>query len=272
MPHPALRGVISHYTLYRADAIQHAEAGPVMEELRIVPDASGCIVCDVHAHHVYIHFWGPSSQVAVVNNGPGVPPLMFFVEFLPGGFHTILHCTMDFLRDERGALDALDPALHNSLYAVFSKFSLLLNPSALSAFRHAVDHIFLTRLMQNTQTHFAAHLLARIHAAKGVLTMQDLANEARCSPRHLNRVISGVTGLSPKLLSRIVRINAVCQTLGRPGQADKLTALAQDFHYHDQAHFIHDFKAVCGISPSAYAANMSDFYNEELKFGATPSK
>lgn len=270
LPHASLRGVISHYTLFRAHTPK--QAAPVAEELCIVPDASGCVVCDVHAHHVHIHFWGPSSQVAVVNNGLDVVPLMFFVEFLPGGFHAILHCTMDFLRDERGTLDALDPALHRSLYAAFSKFNILTHTSALPELRKELDHIFLMRLKQNAETHFAAHLLARIHAAKGILAVQDLAHEVRCSPRHLNRVISGVTGLSPKLFSRIVRINAVCQTLGMPGQADNLTSLAQDFHYHDQAHFIHDFKAVCGISPSVYAVNLSDFYNEELKFGAIPSR
>ena len=42
--------------------------------------------------------------------------------------------------------------------------------------------------------------------------------------------------------------------------------LAQELGYFDQAHFIHDFRAVCGVTPGAYRAGLSDFYNEPLKF------
>ena len=36
--------------------------------------------------------------------------------------------------------------------------------------------------------------------------------------------------------------------------------------YFDQAHFIHDFRSVCGVTPGTYRAELSDFYNEPLKF------
>ena len=44
--------------------------------------------------------------------------------------------------------------------------------------------------------------------------------------------------------------------------------LAQDLEYYDQAHFIHDFKDICGLAPSLYLKNKSDFYNEEFKLNA----
>ena len=45
-----------------------------------------------------------------------------------------------------------------------------------------------------------------------------------------------------------------------------LIAIAQLLGYYDQAHFIHDFKAIVGVSPKAYLENMSSFYNENYKF------
>ena len=52
------------------------------------------------------------------------------------------------------------------------------------------------------------------------------------------------------------------------GVSGGLTMLAQDLEYYDQAHFIHDFKDICGLAPSLYLKNKSDFYNEEFKLNA----
>ena len=51
----------------------------------------------------------------------------------------------------------------------------------------------------------------------------------------------------------------------KPGEVS-LTHLAQELGYFDQAHFIHDFRSVCGVTPGTYRAELSDFYNEPLKF------
>lgn len=94
--------------------------------------------------------------------------------------------------------------------------------------------------------------------------MEDLAAESGYSARHLNRLLQEDVGLNLKLLSRIFRINRACLLLPL---RDDLTALAQELGYHDQAHFIHDFQGVCGVSPGKYKRGMSDFYNEEIKAG-----
>lgn len=35
--------------------------------------------------------------------------------------------------------------------------------------------------------------------------------------------------------------------------------------YFDQAHFIRDFRALCGVNPQAYLSSMSVFYNDGYK-------
>lgn len=83
--------------------------------------------------------------------------------------------------------------------------------------------------------------------------------------RHLTRLFRERCGLSPKRLQRIVRINTAAMLMQRSAGLS-LTRLAQELDYFDQAHFIHDFRAVCGVTPGAYQARLSDFYNEPLKF------
>jgi len=56
-------------------------------------------------------------------------------------------------------------------------------------------------------------------------------------------------GLTPKQFSRIQRVALVRNQL-RSGQPLLDTALACG--YSDQAHFIHDFKRVVGITPGQY--------------------
>ena len=74
-----------------------------------------------------------------------------------------------------------------------------------------------------------------------------------------------------KSLSRIVKINTACAIMAEGGHS--LTSPAHRLDYHDQSHFIRDFREVCGIAPGAYLAGMSDFYNEELKMtGNMPGK
>jgi len=34
--------------------------------------------------------------------------------------------------------------------------------------------------------------------------------------------------------------------------------------FFDQPHFIHDFRAILGLTPQKYICNMSDFYNDEF--------
>ncbi len=97
--------------------------------------------------------------------------------------------------------------------------------------------------------------------------MDALTRATGYSRRHLNRVASDCIGMSIKLFSRIIRMNNACHALSVPNCS--LTALAHSFDYHDQAHFIHDFKSICGVTPGQYRETMSHFYNEALKLIGT---
>jgi AraC-like DNA-binding protein len=67
--------------------------------------------------------------------------------------------------------------------------------------------------------------------------------------RQLERLFRYQVGLTPKQFSRIQRVALVRQQLQ---QGQPLLDTALTCGYSDQAHFIHDFKTVVGMTPGQY--------------------
>ncbi len=267
LPHPALRAVISHYTVFqprKRTAWLSADA-----QLQILPDASGCIVCAMDSGGIDLHFWGATSKAVSVDNGVDVPPMIVFVEFLPGGAGRLLRMPMQPWQDQVAPLECVDSELHRRIVEAFSASCGNTLQKESSAFLHALNQIFLVRLEKDRDAPLAEYLLSSIQAARGMERMDVLTRATGYSRRHLNRVAADCIGMNIKLFSRIIRMNHVCHALSAPKCS--LTALAHSFDYHDQAHFIHDFKSICGVTPGQYREAMSHFYNEELKLiGSIP--
>ena len=60
--------------------------------------------------------------------------------------------------------------------------------------------------------------------------------------------------MTPKHLARLARFLRVCQRL-RHTPDDRLTAVAHDAGFYDQAHFIHEFRAFSGMTPREFAVS-----------------
>jgi AraC-like DNA-binding protein len=71
------------------------------------------------------------------------------------------------------------------------------------------------------------------------------------SQRRFIEVFRDEVGLTPKLFCRVVRFQQVVQKIHRQRQVD-WADVAADCGYYDQAHFIHDFQAFSGFSPTTY--------------------
>jgi AraC-like DNA-binding protein len=90
----------------------------------------------------------------------------------------------------------------------------------------------------------------------GQLTVDELSGQLNINRRQLERKFSSVIGLSPKQLSKIIRLQATLKMLKKK-QFTSLTSLAYDNGYFDQTHFIKDFKEFTGMSPKQfYAGNL----------------
>ena len=105
-----------------------------------------------------------------------------------------------------------------------------------------------------------------VRGAGGVSRVNDIANTANMTARHLERSFLEHVGISPKLFARLVRFDRVVRDISaRGGQTWSQFALAHG--YSDQAHFINDFKEFAGVTPTQFELesreqlNVSDFSN-----------
>lgn len=95
---------------------------------------------------------------------------------------------------------------------------------------------------------------------KGQLSVDALSDQLNINRRRLERKFASAIGLSPKQLSKIIRLQATLKMLDK-GEFENLTDLAYENGYFDQAHFIKDFKEFTGMSPK-------QFYADNLKMSA----
>jgi len=82
-----------------------------------------------------------------------------------------------------------------------------------------------------------------------------LADQFALSIRQVERLVKTASGTTPKLLTRLARFEAARNQLWQQPDS-KLTHLAYELGYADQAHFCRDFKAFSGQSPRAFVAQV----------------
>lgn len=96
--------------------------------------------------------------------------------------------------------------------------------------------------------------------ANGQLSVAELSKQINLNRRQLERKFSSAIGLSPKQLSKTIRLQSTLKMLINK-KFTSLTALAYQGEYFDQAHFIKDFREFTGLTPK-------EFYSNNLKMSS----
>ncbi|RKS08118.1 helix-turn-helix protein [Nocardiopsis sp. Huas11] len=81
-----------------------------------------------------------------------------------------------------------------------------------------------------------------------------VARTVALTPRHLRRLVERETGLGPKTLQRVGRLQRALHVI-REGGPLTLADVASSVGYADQAHFAHDVRRFTGRTPRAYLAS-----------------
>jgi AraC-like DNA-binding protein len=167
------------------------------------------------------------------------------VRFRPGGFHRLFHLPVDQVTDT--ALDAVDvigPEIHdlrNRLAAAVTDAQRL--------------DIIETYLQGQAPSARMAHpvILAAstVLASHGTRRVADVIKESGLSARHFERSFREQMGVSPKLFARAARLEFALG-LKRGNPTHTWTRVSQEAGYFDQTHFVKDFKALAGETPSTF--------------------
>ena len=257
-PHPGLAQVVAHYTITFPSVGQGeqyaATQGIDNSTLTILPDVSGCLLFNLGSGSGW--FWGATTKAMVVEKDFESVPMRFFIELLPGGANQIFDLYMAEFTNISVELTDILPKMFLQLAP------LLAQATDISPLLVAVDSILLQMTHRTNAPSSVAGLLHFIQGEKSY-SPQALAQRAGYSTRHLNRLCNQMLGIPVKKYMQVLRFNQFLAGLA-PGVS--LTHLAHSTGYYDQSHLNHDFKAVCGVSPSEYLAGMSGFYRERFKF------
>lgn len=251
LPQPALRPYVAHYTLCLGDRTAREPVPPLV----LLPDASGCLVFTLQDGVLKGRMYGATTAAVTVRNDLKTCAMRFFVEFRPGGLRAFTPVPQWELADRVVPLEDLSSPLGAAVGACWEQ------AEDLDAFVSSLDR----RLGRLCAPEGCCSVLLRTLAQSGASApMAALAETTGYSPRHLSRLLREGAGMGGKAFVRVLRVNEAARRL-QAGAPD-LARLAQDLGYYDQSHFIHDFKAVSGVPPSAYLDRLSVFYNEPLKF------
>jgi len=91
--------------------------------------------------------------------------------------------------------------------------------------------------------------LEKLKESGGNLAIRSLEPQLGISTRQLERLFRTKLGLTPKMMSKLLRLNGAFASLeADPGSS--MMNLSYQAGYYDQAHFSRDFKSIVGLSPT----------------------
>ena len=102
-----------------------------------------------------------------------------------------------------------------------------------------------------------AELVSRITADPGLRRVDHLSAVSGMTARSLQRLFADYVGVSPKWVMRRARLHEAAERADS-GEPVDWASLASDLGYADQAHLIHYFTITIGVSPTRYAAPLTD--------------
>ena len=182
---------------------------------------------------------------------PTGPVQLLGIRFHPGGTLPFVHLPLHEITDRVVDLGALSSKLERELLGVTSQ-----SPSLTEKIT-AVEKFLTTQLLNNKDNSWLMMLAARVVDSGGLMSVDQLANDAGISSRQLERRFLREVGLGPKLLGRIIRFQQVFRAVEQCNSAWAEVAIACG--YYDQAHLIRDFNQFARQTPAVLFSNQSAF-------------
>jgi transcriptional regulator GlxA family with amidase domain len=114
------------------------------------------------------------------------------------------------------------------------------------------------RIGQPTDAALLANAMVEVLGSDGgALTPGEAATRLAVSVRTLERLAHRYVGMSPAAMIRRRRLQDAAQLVRDDPGAD-LSTIAAELGYADHAHLTRDFRAVLGIAPRTYRADIGD--------------
>lgn len=196
---------------------------------------------------IYGHSILPKRYITVSTN-----PSIFGVQLYPNGLSSLFGIPASEITNH--AIDLKTLAGSNGTWLMEKIFEA---NSQQEIVHHAI-HFFEQGLHDHAGDDNLAiqSLMHTIKRTKGNMTSKAMQEHSCMSERQLQRKFKAITGLTPKVYSKVARFEAFLERFAC--SPHKLAEIATEFGYYDQAHCNHEFKSFTGLNPSQYTAFYAD--------------
>lgn len=177
---------------------------------------------------------------------------IFSIRFHPDGF--VPFCSLPVKELENTAV-SLEKLFGNDGQVLETK---VISSGSTTERIHHTETFFQKRLLKDeTVDRIVRSAVDTILTANGQLSVNEISKRTNINRRKLERKFSVLIGLSPKQISKTIRLQATLKKL-MTEKFSSMATLANEGEYYDQAHFIKDFKEFTGLTPK-------EFYGDRLK-------
>lgn len=234
---------------------------------RLLPDGSMELVVNLADDEVRVYDRRDHARFERLSGGVLIGPHSDFfvidtaeqqrvagVHFHPGGAYP-------FLPLPAGELHGL----HVSLADVWGPLAAelrerLISAPSMEARFDALESVLLRRLAQSTAGHPAVDFALRELHVSPCRKIAAVRDQTGVSERRFIELFRRQVGLAPKLYSRVRRFQAALRRIPTGTGVDWAdVALASG--YVDQAHLIHEFRSISGLSPGEYVGLRTEHLN-----------
>ncbi len=172
----------------------------------------------------------------------------FAVRFYPYGFANFITKPIHELADKETPLSSLfeENSVRKLEQTIFEATSTKSRIEAIEGFLldKLTDPSVIDNIVKST--------IETLTSTKGSAPITSILAKDLSKRRNLERKFLKQVGISPKQLGKIIRLQAALKLILSNQGEKKLTQVAYESEYYDQAHFIKDFKEFTGTNPKEY--------------------
>lgn len=190
-------------------------------------------------------FFAPSTRkFSYLMQGKGC---VFGVKLKPGAFYPFINRPVSELSgrplDVHGVLGIDARSLERAMFSLRSEADMV----------SLAESLIRPKLPERDDTiPFINRIVDCIMQDRDITRVDHICERFGINKRKLQRIFRGYVGVSPKWVIKLYRLQNAAEEMEQ-GRFRGMSQLSAELGYHDQSHFIKDFKAAVGKTPEEYA-------------------
>ncbi len=247
----------------------YKDYNPSHEIERLLPNGEVQVIFELTEHPKYIYdnhslkeiqscqqVWFSGFRTEPITIPSGQESEMVVVQFRRGRAYPFLNAPM--FRLTNYVVDA-ELVLRQEILEIRGLMIEAQTPDEkLKILESALERCYLSQLKENAFVDFA---LERIWHQPAQASIREVIGQTGYSQKHIIKLFKDYVGVTPKEYLKVIRFQKVIQQIESNVSSINWPSLAYESGYYDQSHFISDFKAFSGFTPTQYMNERGDVMN-----------